>query len=774
MLNRLGQETGFPASGGVTPDGTSEDLVDLDRLWSAFRRQFWVIVGSVLVALALGAAYLITAVPQYSAVADILIDNRRVNAVAQNYALTDQETTDGVIGSELKVIQSERVAKRVVDKLDLANDPAFLAKSSGLVSGLISAARNVLPGFGGGKNTTQSTEDAKAREEAATQLLLNRMGARRAGQTYVLEVKFTDPDPNLAAMIATTIAQEYLNDQMETSYDASLRASEWLKQRIAELQQQSVAADQAVQKFKTEHGLVDVGNTSVADQQLAGLNAQLIAARATTSDKLARLQRIQSIIKAHNMDAVVSEALDNPVITNLRTKYLDTSKRYQELSKLLGPDHMQVKALSNELQEYTRLIFDEMQRIAQGYESDYEIAKAQQAALQKQFEDQMAASEASSSLKGQLGELERQADTLRDLHQSYLTRYQDVLQQKSFPVTQARILNFAQVPTSPSSPKRTLILVLAGMLGLAIGVVVGAFFEYRDRFFRTSEQVRDELQLDFLGNLPQFDPRREKGRSAAPAADLDEAAQRSKWPSERLILKTVPGLRYVMDHSLSNYSETLRAAKLAVDRTLTDQALKIIGIASVLPGEGKSTVAKNFASLLSDQGGRVLLIDGDLRHPALSTQLANVRAPGLVQAVTHKTPIEDLLYFEPETGLFFLPANADHRSSASADFLASGEMNGFLKRLTGRFDYVVFDLPPIGPLIDARAAAANIDEFLLVVEWGRTARRLTRATLGHNPEIYDKCVGVVYNKANLKKMKMYALHGHVEQYYAEYAKYYRS
>jgi len=772
MLNRLGQE-GQSSLSGSMGENASADIVDLDRLLSAVRRQVWVVGGSILLCLALGVAFIVTAVPQYAATADILVDNRRVNAVADSYALTEAGTASGVLDSEVKVILSERVAQRVVDKLGLASNQAFMAGSAELIPTLVKTVRDFMANFSeidGEQALSGSPDDLRAR---AVQLVLDRLKAQRSGQTYVLQVQFTDPDPKLAAKIATTTAEEYLNDQMETAYDASRRASEWLQTRIQDLQTKSVEADQAVEKFKSDHGMVEAGNVSVSDQQLSGLNAQLISARAATSEKLARLQRIQSIIKSQNMSAAVSEALDNPIITGLRTKYLDASKRYEELSKLLGPDHQQVKSLQNDMNEYSRLMFTELGRIAQSYESDYEIAKAQETTLEARMNEQMGVTEASNGLKAQLGELERQAATYRDLHQSYLTRYQDVIQQQSFPVSEARILNYASVPGSPASPKKGLVLAISGLLGVILGVAVGAFIEYRDRFFRTSEQVRDELQLEFLGNLPRIEGGDQKPAPAA-ATSPSTPGNDSPWPDDRVLSNLSMSMRYATVHALSGYAETLRSAKLAVDRSLANQPLKVVGVTSVLPGEGKSTVAKNFASLLAGQGARVMLIDGDLRHPALSRELANVRAPGLVHAVNEHVPLNELLYLEQESGLFFLPGGGSYHSSLSGDMLASTAMGRFLKRISNSFDYVVLDLPPAGPVVDAKAASVNVDEFLFVVEWGRTARRLVRATLANNPEIYEKCIGVIYNKADMKKMRMYAVQGDAEQYYSEYAKYYRN
>src|SRR5260370_26965 len=190
----------------------------------------------------------------------------------------------------------------------------------------------------------------------------------------------------------------------------------------------------------------------------------------------------------------------------------------------------------------------------------------------------------------QFRELEREADTYRTLYQAFLQRYQETIQQQSFPITEARVITSASRPDKPSYPKRALILVLSVVLGSMAGAGAGALREYRDRVFRVATQVRDELGLVFLGMLQAVDhPVVFKNASG------DKRAAKQVAPRDSL-------QRYSIDHPLSSFSETLRSIKVAADLALSDRKPKIIGVISALPNEGKSTVSKNFASLLAHLG----------------------------------------------------------------------------------------------------------------------------------------------------------------------------
>jgi succinoglycan biosynthesis transport protein ExoP len=295
--------------------------------------------------------------------------------------------------------------------------------------------------------------------------------------------------------------------------------------------------------------------------------------------------------------------------------------------------------------------------------------------------------------------------------------------------------------------------------------------ELRDRAFRTEEQVREELRLESLGMLPLVETAKlEKSpwQTSLPFADLDE-----ERTDTRRLLPPAPGImRYTLDHPLSNYAEVLRSIKLAADLTLAERVPRVIGAVSILPNEGKTTVAKNLASLLAHQGAKTLLIDADLRNPGLTRSVAPDADAGLLQAVLDGVPVRDLVCHEPDSNLAILPAVLQRRLPHASELLASMGMRSVLRQARQEFDWIVLDLPPLGPVVDARAMVGQMDAIVLVLEWGRTTRRLVRTTLEADRQIRDKCLGVVFNKVNLRQLKLYEAYGSKAYYSGEYTDYY--
>ena len=237
--------------------------------------------------------------------------------------------------------------------------------------------------------------------------------------------------------------------------------------------------------------------------------------------------------------------------------------------------------------------------------------------------------------------------------------------------------------------------------------------------------------------------------------------------------KSTSVANHVVDHPLSVFAETMRSAKIAADLSLGDRTPKIIGIVSTLPGEGKTTISANFAELLASQGSRTLLIDADLRNPGLTRTMARHAEVGLVEAVLERRPLKDVVLVNPDTKLAMLPAVIKRRIPHTSELLISPNMTALLQEASASFDHIVIDLPPIAPVVDARAFASRIDAFLYVIEWGHTSRSVARGTVASEPHIFDKCIGVILNKADQDKMKLYRTYGSSEYYYARYQSYYR-
>jgi succinoglycan biosynthesis transport protein ExoP len=741
------------------PASADSDAINFDVLLSAVRRQWFIVFVAAAVGVIAGIAFLQQTVPLYEASATVIMDRdskRVIDELSLGAGALDDE---GSVLSQIELIRSEAVALSVVDKIGLISDPQFNAQPRSLPSIVMRPIVNVLKSRGWWAQNTQTVKGWDERRQRAADALRKSITVNRVGRSYVLEISYESASGTLSAKIVNATAEAYLDDKLNSKYEATRRASSWLVDRIAELRQKSLDTDLAVQKFRTAHGLISTGDRLVSDQQLSELNSALIVAQSDVVSAQAKLQRINQILQSGQNDAIVTEVLASSVSNELRTKYLMASKLEAQISARQGPNHAQAVRARGEMEDYKKLMFDELTRIAESYRSEADVALAREKSLKQSVVDATGVTTTANETQVQMRELEREAETYKNLYQTFLQRYQEAIQQQSFPMTDARIITRGSPATHQSYPDHTMIVAFFAFAGASIGAAVGGIREFRDRFFRIGDQVRNTLGVEFLGNLPHI---------ASVRARMPLKASRNA----QQIWKHNSIFEYATQHPLSAFSETLRNCRLAADMGGPAERCTFIGIVSALPGEGKTAVAINFAELLASEGRRTVLVDADLRNPGATRALGAHAQFGLIEALTEKYDVETLLMRNPVTNLQFLPAVLTHRVANSSEVLNSRPMRHLLEELGKNCDYVILDLPPLGPVIDARTVSARLDGIIMVIEWGKTARKVVSDVLNADPHIRSKCLGAIFNKVDQRSLKRYQAFGSSDYYRKRYARYY--
>jgi succinoglycan biosynthesis transport protein ExoP len=734
--------------------------LDIEAILAAARRQWRIVAFSLVFFLFCGAGYLMTATPQYSASASLLIDSNNQKLTDQLSAITGVLTDDSAVLSQVELVRSEKILTAVIEAQHLTQLAYFRSPPRSLLSRLLGAGlgavREALHLDGATAEPEQSEEDL---QDTIRDALAQNLAVERVGRSNVLTLTYTSPNPAMSAQIVKAFADVYLNDQLDARFEATRRAGDWLQDRINELRTKSLTSDLAVQKFKTDNGLLTANGQFINEQKLSQYNTQLLAAQAETTNAEAKLERIEAVILSGRPDAATADTVDSPLITKLREQYLLASRKESEIRNRLGENHLQAIRLRTQMGEYRRSILEELTQIKESYKSDYLVASAKQKALEAKVASASTATSSANDSQVQLRELQREADTYRTLYQQFMGRYQEAVQQQTFPVTDARIISRPSIPKKPSAPKKTVVMAMFVVLGIGFGIVIGGIREFRDRFFRNGSQVRDMLGVPFIGALEEINLK--KARVSAPP-----------YTGGKLIRQTEGKTRYAITHPLSAFAETLRSAKIAIDVAVGDKTPKIIGVVSALADEGKSTLSVNLAQLLAKQNARVLLIDADIRKPGATNQLAPRAERGILDALENPASVHTAYVHDAETGLSFLPAIVKQRIPHSADLLSGAQMDQLIQEFTGNFDYVIIDLPPLDVVVDARAIASKLDTFILAIAWGRTLHNTVRRTLSLNPAVASICCGAILTRVDAKKMMLYSEDG--PQYGGNYHGYYTS
>ena len=746
------------------------------------RQQYGVILSVSLLTMAIGVINLITTPSSFTAVATMLIDTRKAQSFQQQPLYSDAQIDSASIESQVRILKSDIVGLSVIKNLRLNEDPEFIGS-----------------GWGGG---VASEYDVMRR---ALGVLASRLNVKRDGLSYVIELSFRSYDADKAARIANAIVDAYIVDQLEAKYQSTLRASTWLQDRIRDLRAQASAGEQAVVDFKREHNIIDAAGKSTIGQRLGEINSQLIIVRAQTAEARARLDRIQTVLSFDSSGAVnatVTDTLKSEVVTKLRSQYIELASRASDWSARYGHEHLAAVNLRNQMREIQSAIIDELRRLAETYKSDFEIAKQRENDIQKEYDKAAAQVEKTNQAQVVLKDLESSSQTFRALYENFLNRYMESVQQQSFPITEARLISPAARPLKKSHPKTFLVLAIAACVGIILGIGIGVLRDLWDRVFRTAEQVETILQTTCIALVPLLK------RAATPALPL-VATQTEEALSPRTIvhkdnvLSTVDdspvshsaesdrsiklkratkpvlplvatqteealnprnivhddnALWTVVDSPFSRFAESIRSIKVAADLNEIVKLNKVIGFTSSLPMEGKSTMAAALALLIAQGGGRVILVDCDLRNPSLTRTLAPSAKAGFIDVISEKAAIEDVLWTDPKTNLSFLPTVMKSRVAHTNEILASAATKNLFDELCRRYEYIIVDLPPLAPVVDVRITTHFVNSYVFVIEWGGTKIDVVKKVLADAPGVYENLLGAVLNKAEVSRLNRYEAH----------------
>jgi succinoglycan biosynthesis transport protein ExoP len=323
-----------------------------------------------------------------------------------------------------------------------------------------------------------------------------------------------------------------------------------------------------------------------------------------------------------------------------------------------------------------------------------------------------------------------------DSHKAELElRYRDLLVSRALPGMDVVIISEAKRPGAPIAPRKGFLITVAGILGAALGAALAGWREMSDRGIRNGEKLAARLGVRFFGYLPR--ERKLDMSAVAPAkgAGVPDAT--------RLAVAT----------PFSPFAETLRSIATALSGVRPSDQPQTIGIVSALPGEAKTIVAANLASLLAAQGRRVLLVDANVRNPTLGAWLAGGNARGLADIFAGGASADEVIKTVTDNGISLLAAGTGITEPALQ--FGSIRMRDLVVTLRSRFDHVIFDLPALSIAADARALEPSIDRFVLAAEWGGPTPELIEGLLANEPEIAGKLSGLVVTKTDYRALGRY-------------------
>jgi exopolysaccharide transport family protein len=715
---------------------------DLRHLQDFFFRRWKLILATAMTIAAVTFLALLAITPRYTGTAQVLLDPRKEKILGTENVIPELSLESSNVDSQISVIRSINMLRRVVEKFKLTQDTEFGHVATSGLFALVTSWFSSRPAVD--KQASASDEEIPPDVLQAISRLQNALDVQRVQRTYVIAISVTSVDPSKAARLANGVADAYVVEQLDAHYERAKRASLWLTERMEGLREQVRKSELAVATFRREHNLLTTTSETkltINEQQLGELNAKLVAARAETAERRAKYEQVRQMqARGANLETV-PDVVRSPVIRELRTRQADAARKVADFALRYSNSHPQLLIARAELRDTENSISAEVARLISNLKNDYDVAKAREDSLQNSLDQMSGADEPDSDVGIKLRELERINAANKTLFENFLSRSKITQEQSTMEEREARTISPATMPRAPSFPKKTLVGSLAFLVGILIGIGGSVMLDMLNAGFTAPREIEEKLGIPVLASVPLL---REMERKVDGVV-VDIAS-------------------YTFRKPLSRYAESIRAIRMGVQMSDVDHPARVVMVTSTVPREGKSTVCMSLAFSAMKANQRVALIDADLRHPSTSEFFRLEKQPGLVDFLTGGIAIEQMLFNSGD--LTVIPAGS--KSQNPPDLLGSVRMKGLVEHLCNSFDYVVIDTPPVAPVIDARVALQLADKVVFVVRWQSTTRELVAQTL-KELDADRKLAGVALTCVDEAKTSRYGPYSYYgTQYYNKY------
>lgn len=685
----------------------------------------------------------------------ILLDAPSVAPFQQESVFSSATYNVSEVESQTALIKSDYIIRKLIETYNLTEDPRIMEPRRGLRRLTLDLLEPVLGQYGIFKPLLNWLGPEKSKIEPfemARERIYAGLSVNRIGLTYVLDVEVTWDSPETAAFIANALAQVYLADRLQRRQNEAELATNWFNERLTELREKATTAGEVIEDYRTDNLIIDPGREGLIIEQQVGQFRQTVEdASIATEAAQAKLTKVRDIIASDLLNAPLAGISDSPVISQLRSDLVALGLQEAEAIRTYGSDHQVTRNLRSRMSDIEQKLLEELKQLEVIYQRDYNVAQVNEKTQRDKLDAAMADAAKMGAAQFRLRALESEAGVYRNLYDSYLQRYLQTQQQRSFPSAEARIISDAQPPEDKLGPSTSLTLGLALSVAGFIGLAVAFARDLSDRSVRTSAQVRQVAGVRTLGIIPTRGHRlARQSRGGSSADDLLDV--------ERPLDTSDPFMSVVVDDPSSSTAETIRRLKVAVDAMPRGKVASFVGFISSDAQEGRSIVAANYAQLLAKVGRRTLLVDGDTRTLTLTHRLAPAAKVGLIELskARHETEMGAATWVDPRTGLHFMPGRGlDIADKSHPGVLEADRLMLSLTLMAKNYDSVIIDLPALIEYSDAAALEKFVDGFVLVVEWGKTsADSLGRALAAPHIDP-DKIVGAVLDNVDPRKFATY-------------------
>lgn len=713
------------------PEGAEEEVNLRDYLDVIFRRK-WLVMAFLFLTFISTLIFTLTSEKIFKANGSIEVRPQAAKVTKFEDVVAQKLKDEEFFQTQVSLLQSKSLAKRVVEKLNLAERRKKEEdEEKGLFSGIKGYLASLFPEEEGKEEGNPVAKDLITEQELIGYFQEN-LEASPQRDSMIIDISFTSSNRHLSQDAVNTLMGQFIEWKMDQRLEASKQARRFLMKQINQAKINLEKAEEKQNRFARKTGIVSLDSRlNRVYRQLEEFNSALAKAK---SDLIGKKILYQQASKGD--PSSLPQVLESKMISELKSEYAGLRSRYEDLTVIFHEDYPKVKALKTRMESIKERIDNESEKIYLSIKHRYEAALNRVKNLEKQVEEQKALAMELNDKATQYKIMAREVETNKAIYQSLLERAKEIESMVGVSPSNVQIVDQASLPIFPYKPKVKRNLLLAVVVGLMGGIGLAFLVEYLADTITDPEQISERFQVPILGVVPLV---KEAEYSVDKAFVSDPRAP---------------------------ISEALRTTKISIQLSASDSHTRSFVISSTAPLEGKTTMAANLAMAFAAAGERVLLVDADLRNPRLhkvfsiesektGRGLSNFLAGVIKDGFIYSTEIENVSLAPAGP----IPPNP-------VELLASDRFTQFLEQAGKEYDRVILDAPPHQGFADLLVLSRKVGGVVLVTTAGQTTRNALRYFKRGMANVNATVLGCIVNKLNLTTGYGY------RPYYKYYGAYY--
>ncbi|RDV28128.1 chain-length determining protein [Alteromonas aestuariivivens] len=698
----------------------SQGEIDLSVYIQPLMEYKWRIIAAALIATGIAAALLTKVIPEFKAEATLLIETEENKAVSIGDFYAVDSSRQEYLLTQFEILKSEQLAEQVMDEFNLQTKPEF---NPALIAEKSFLEKLFIDLFGKEKVSNQPSQEKLDYE--ARQITLDNFRSKIKVSpltgTQLVTISVESQDPELAAQLANALGDAYIESHLEARIGMTNKALDWLKERSERVASELQQAELALQKFKNDEQIVDMedGFQTMNSSTIQNLNRSLLEVRNTRIELEALISQLDSALTSDFDLRTINKLNESIAVQDLIKAERVAESRLIELDQRYGPKHPKMIAAEADLKQTRAKLESQLSKEVNELNNQLKALKTRESQLERDLGEAEGQYLLTGQKEGEYRRLQANVERISELNNLMATRFKEMDITRDFNAANARFTDPAKVPIKPVKPNKKLILGLTFFLTTLIGCIFTLTLRFMNNTVRTATDVEDELSQRLLGVIPGL--KSEKN-------------------------KPIPLYTY-FDQTKHSFSEAVKSLRTSYLLTYLNQPNTSTLITSAAPGEGKSTVALNFAFSLS-QMGKVLLIDADMRRPSIAKRMSLPGyQPGLSNVLSGSHTLSQCIITDAKSGVDLLPAG--QVSPDALELISSSSFAELLEKLKGQYSRIIIDSPPCQAVSDALVLAKYADSTLFVVKSAATGKEAVKSALGKLAFVGAKIDGVVMNSVDM-------------------------